>query len=97
MIIQAGRRDLLDSPVSSDDTTRMATETKSRVRRATSGKPSKQKSVEQQYSSFFVHQPTPSWRPEDDNHSLEQPSLLKWSPTETTYAINPDTYVTCDA
>jgi len=49
---------------------------------------SKQVSLEEQYHRFFVAAPAPMWRQEGDHFSLEQPSPVKWVPSETTYGIN---------
>jgi hypothetical protein len=43
--------------------------------------------VEEQYLQFFVHNPRPAWQQADDNFSLDQPSPLKFVPSETTYGI----------
>jgi hypothetical protein len=42
--------------------------------------------VVKRYQRFFIPPPPPSWQ-SDDNSSLEQPSPLKWVPSETTYGI----------
>lgn len=47
----------------------------------------KEKSVESEYLGYFVPAPSPLWRSDDENYSLEQPSHLKWVPSETTYGI----------
>ena len=42
----------------------------------------------ERYQRFFVSPPSPSWQNDNsDNSSLEQPSPLKWVPSETTYGI----------
>ena len=43
--------------------------------------------VEKQYLEFFVPNPPPVWRQDDDDVSLDQPSPLKTVPSETTYGI----------
>jgi len=45
------------------------------------------KTVESEYLGYFVPIPSPLWRNDDENYSLEQPSPLKWVPSETTYGI----------
>jgi hypothetical protein len=68
----------------------MATDTKGQARRKVVTRPVKQPklTVEFRYQQFFVPQPPSTWPQNDDNFSLEQPSPLKWVPTETTYGIN---------
>jgi hypothetical protein len=39
------------------------------------------------YQRFFVPPQPTLWQEDDDNSSLEQPSPLKWVPSETTYGI----------
>jgi hypothetical protein len=41
------------------------------------------------YTTFFVPAPSPFWRNDEENFSLEQPSPFKWVPSETTYGIGP--------
>jgi hypothetical protein len=44
--------------------------------------------LETEYLGYFV--PPPISRQDDnDNYSLEQPSHLKWVPSETTYGVGP--------
>ncbi len=43
--------------------------------------------VEEEYRQFFVPSPPPAWQQDDDNFSLDQPSPLKFVPSETTYGI----------
>ncbi len=43
--------------------------------------------VEEQYRHFFVPSPNPTWQRDEDNFSLDQPSPLKFVPSETTYGI----------
>jgi hypothetical protein len=40
-----------------------------------------------QYLQFFMPV-VPVWQHDNDNFSLDQPSPLKWVPTETTYGIS---------
>jgi hypothetical protein len=48
----------------------------------------KAKPLESEYLGYFV--PPPPVRSDDeDNYSLEQPSHLKWVPSETTYGVGP--------
>jgi len=44
--------------------------------------------IQEQYRKYFVPAPSPTWQNEYDNFSLEQPSPLKWVPSETTYGVN---------
>lgn len=43
--------------------------------------------IEQLYNKFFAPSTNPSWRQDEDNFSLDQPSPLKFVPSETTYGI----------
>lgn len=43
--------------------------------------------VEETYNRFFVPDTNPTWRSDEDNFSLDQPSPLKFVPSETTYGI----------
>jgi hypothetical protein len=43
--------------------------------------------VEELYQRLFVPTPCPQWRNDNENFSLEQPSILKWVPSETTYGV----------
>jgi hypothetical protein len=49
---------------------------------------SKKRGAEEQYSRYFKPTPSPLWKNNDDTFSLEQPSQLKWFPSETTYGID---------
>jgi hypothetical protein len=49
----------------------------------------KQKSLKEKYLGYFSPIHSPLWRNDDENYSLEQPSPLKWVPSETTYGIGP--------
>lgn len=44
--------------------------------------------LETEYVNIFVSIPAPAWKQDDQNYSLEQPSFLKWVPSETTYGID---------
>ena len=48
----------------------------------------KKEKPEDAYRRLFVPTPSPLWQRDDDNYSLEQPSPLKWEPSETTYGID---------
>jgi hypothetical protein len=47
----------------------------------------KPKTLEHEYLGFFTPAPSPIWRNDSENFSLEQPSILKWFPSETTYGV----------
>jgi hypothetical protein len=47
----------------------------------------KKLSVTKRYQQFFSPIPSLFYRHDDGNVSLEQPSPLKWVPSETTYGI----------
>jgi hypothetical protein len=47
----------------------------------------KKLAVLKRYQRFFVQPISPSWQNDSDNSSLEQPSPLRWVPSETTYGI----------
>lgn len=49
--------------------------------------PRKDRTSEELYRQYFVATPSPQWKTDDDHFSLEQPSPLKWVPSETTYGI----------
>jgi len=49
---------------------------------------SKRIGIIEQYKRFFVPNPSPLWRNDDTNFSVEQPSPLKVVPTETTYGVD---------
>lgn len=42
------------------------------------------------YVTYFAPNPSPLWRRDEDTFSLEQPSVLKWTPTETVYSTGVD-------
>ena len=46
-----------------------------------------ERTSEELYRNFFVPAPSPLWKNDDDNFSLEQPSPFKWVPSETTYGV----------
>ena len=52
---------------------------------------------EQVYRKYFAASPSPSWRHENDNFSLEQPSPFQVVPTETTYGMDSTLCPTIDA
>jgi hypothetical protein len=43
--------------------------------------------IVKRYQRFFTQIPSPVWRQEEDFFFYEQPSPLKWVPSETTYGI----------
>jgi hypothetical protein len=47
----------------------------------------KKLSVVKQYERFFTPIPSLFWRQDEDIVFFEQPSPLKWVPSETTYGI----------
>lgn len=52
-----------------------------------SGIGSKSHVLEHQYTKFFVPPPPRPWQADEDISPFDQPSPLKWVPTETTYGI----------
>lgn len=48
----------------------------------------KRPAIQERYLNYFIPTPSPLWRSDDDNFSLEQPSPYKWVPSETTYGID---------
>ena len=92
------------------DTVRVKQKRRSPMRTKLPTKSAKQKSLkslkalkakkgglEKQYEEFFVPRPSPLWLRDEDNFSLEQPSPLKWVPSETTYGIDVNLCPTSDA
>ena len=61
--------------------------TRSMPAKHTPGTVKKVKSLEAEYLGIFVPAPLPQWQRDDENYSLEQPSPLKWVPSETTYGV----------
>ena len=45
----------------------------------------KKHSAEEQYAHFFISAPSPLWRNDDVDFSLEQPHFFEDVPTETVY------------